>query len=107
GDKEVPAEELEKGKWVIKGAEIALAVRSGEAKAAIKLDPSAAPPTIELTITEGEEQEKGLVMKGIYFRQDDKLTLAFGDKDKKDTAPSELKPGEGVAFLVLERVPKK
>ena len=75
-------------------------------KAAIKLNPVAAPPTIDITLTQGDETK--IVMRGIYFRQDDKLTIAFRDpKTKKDDLPAELKAGDDVAYIVFERVPKK
>jgi uncharacterized protein (TIGR03067 family) len=107
--REIPADELAKGKWTIKGSEVAI-VGQGEpeGKATLKLDPSAVPPTIDMTITEGAENEKGMVIKGIYFRQGDKLTIAFsGPKAKKDDRPKELKEGDDVALVVLERAPKK
>jgi RNA polymerase sigma factor (sigma-70 family) len=106
--KEIPAEQLEKGKWVIKGAEITVSDPSeAEEKAALKIDPTAVPPTIDVTPSEGEPG-KGIVMKGIYFRQGDKLTIAFRDPgSQKDDRPKELKADDDVAFVVLERTPKK
>lgn len=99
----VPAEEVAKERWVIKGAELTLAVGAPpEEKAELKLDPAALPPTFDFTITEGKE--KGHVLRGIYFRQGDKLTLAIRDpKTKKNDRPTELKPGDGVVFEVLKR----
>jgi uncharacterized protein (TIGR03067 family) len=107
--KEIPADELEKGWWRIKGAEVAIVgVGEEEGKAALKLDPAAVPPTIDMTITEGPDDEKGTVHKGIYFRQGDKLTIAFRDpQTKKDDRPTELKPGDDVDFVIFERAPKK
>ena len=100
--KALTAEEVAKEKWVIKGAELTLAVGNSEEKAELKLDPAALPPTFDFTITEGKE--KGHVLRGIFFRQGDKLTVAIRDpKTKKNDRPTELKPGDGVIFEVLER----
>ncbi|WP_162672870.1 sigma-70 family RNA polymerase sigma factor [Gemmata massiliana] len=107
--KELPKAEAEGGKWTIKGAEITVTSEGDpEGKMTIKLDPHATPPTIDLTVTVGVGDEKGNVLKGIYFRQGDKLTICFTDLKKKDSVrPTELKPGAGVALVVFERAPKK
>lgn len=107
--RELPAEEAAKAKWVIKDAEIVLSGESDPVeKAKFKLDSAAVPPTIEITITEGPEGEKGNVLRGIYFRQDDRLYFAFRDpKTKKDDRPQELKLGEDIVFVVFIREPKK
>ncbi len=107
--KELPKAEAEAGKWAIKGSEITITAEGdSEGKMEIKLDPSATPPTIDLTITEGPAPEKGNVLKGIYFRQGNKLTICFADPKKKDAVrPTELKPGDGVILVVFERAAKK
>jgi RNA polymerase sigma factor (sigma-70 family) len=104
--KEIAAEELKGAKWVIKGTEVTMAAEGEtDEKASLKLDPSALPPAINVTI---EGKEKGKTLVGIYFRQDDKLTICFRDpKDKNIERPTDLKPGEGHTFVVLERIPKK
>jgi RNA polymerase sigma factor (sigma-70 family) len=104
--KEIAAEELKGAKWVIKGTEVTMGAEGEtDEKASLKLDPSAIPPAITVTI---EGKEKGKTLVGIYFRQDDKLTICFRDpKDKNIERPTDLKPGEGHAFVVLERIPKK
>jgi uncharacterized protein (TIGR03067 family) len=93
--------------WNVVGANVLLA--GGvfkEEKLAIKLEPKAALPTIDLTVA-GSNQ-KGTELVGIYFRQGDRLTVCFADpKVEGATRPTELKPGDGRVFLVLERKPKK
>ncbi len=101
GDKAAPT------KWVIEGEDVMLSDENNKSfKATIKLDPAAVPPAIDLTVKEGEKKEAELT--GIYFRQENKLTLCFADPKVKDAArPTELKPGDGRMFIVLERAPKK
>ena len=104
--KDVSADELATLQWIIDGAEVQLP-KSPEkgTKAAIKLDPAAVPPTIDWTI---QVDEGKVTLAGIYFRQENKLTICCADhRVKGATRPTELKPGDGRVFLVLERIPKK
>jgi uncharacterized protein (TIGR03067 family) len=105
--KEAAAEELKGARWVMKGTEI-LVGKEGEKeeKASFKVDPGALPPAIDITVDGGNEN--GIKMLGIYFRQDDKLTICFRDpKDKNTDRPTTFKPGDGNALAVFERIPKK
>jgi uncharacterized protein (TIGR03067 family) len=69
----------------------------------LKLDPAASPPTIDFLTTDG----KDVRLSGIYFRQGDKLTVCirFRKSSKKDR-PGELKPGDEINYMILERVAK-
>ena len=106
--KDVPTDEVTKMVWAIKGDELLLTGEGekGE-KATLKLDPAAAPAKLDFTIKEGKEV--GNTLTGIYFRQGDKLTVCLADPKRKENAvrPTELKEGDGVIFIVLERAPKK
>ncbi len=107
--KELPKAEAEAEKWIIKGSEMTIITEGSKGKMEIKLDPNATPPTTNLTITEGPAPEKGNVIKGIYFRQGNKLTICFADPKRKEKAvrPTELKPGDGVILVVFERAAPK
>ncbi|MBP3958923.1 sigma-70 family RNA polymerase sigma factor [Gemmata sp. G18] len=113
---EVGADELAKRKmmWFFDGAEM-LMTGEGEKgdKATIKLDPSAAPATIDLSGKDDKGTESKL--PGIYFRQGDRLTVCYAHQalpppqnmGKDPVRPTELKAGDGVVFIVFERAPKK
>ncbi|MCI0701999.1 MAG: sigma-70 family RNA polymerase sigma factor [Planctomycetia bacterium] len=103
--KDDPAGQVGKTKWAIEGAKVTMIEPNALSPImGLKLDPSAVPPTLDLMTTDGKEVKQ----KGIYFRQGDKLTLCFADPKVKDAArPTELKPVEGVVYIVLERKPKK
>jgi uncharacterized protein (TIGR03067 family) len=103
--KETSADEI-RTKWGVKGTDIAMSIGDKDNKVTIKVDPAAAPTTIDMTVTEGDL--KGREVPGVYFRQGDRLTIALCDpKTKKLDRPTELQPGDDVVFIVLERVPKK
>jgi uncharacterized protein (TIGR03067 family) len=100
-----PAKQVGSTTWAVEGAKVMMLERDAPSPIiGLTLDPAAIPPAIDLTSTDGKPTK----LKGIYFRQGDRLTIAFRDPQiTKTDRPTELKPGGDVTFIVLERVPKK
>jgi hypothetical protein len=66
----------------------------------LKLDPAAIPPAIDFMTTDGKEAK----LKGVYFRQKDKLIVSIRVPNlAKTDRPGNLKPADDVTFMVLER----
>jgi RNA polymerase sigma factor (sigma-70 family) len=104
--KDAPAADVEKMRWVIADEGGAVAMSDGPGRpirgAQLAVAPAEAPAHVTLTLTTGPEV--GNTLDGIYFRQGDKLVAAFADPKKKgSTRPKELKPGDGVVYITLER----
>ncbi|MBX9584688.1 MAG: TIGR03067 domain-containing protein, partial [Gemmataceae bacterium] len=103
-----PAEVVKTLAWTITAEGRGTLTEGGQAvKADFAVDPAKAPAHLTTTLTDGPAGERGLALDGIYFRAGDKLIVAFADPKQKGAArPKELKPGDGVAFITLERKPK-
>jgi uncharacterized protein (TIGR03067 family) len=71
------------------------------AKGTYTIDPSKKPRTIDMTITEGRnENDKGKAVRGIYAIEDGKLkwcTAAPGDKER----PGEFATKEGTSVMLI------
>ncbi len=63
-----------------------------------RLDPTAKPRAIDLTIQTGDE--KGKTVRGIYRLEGDALTVCVAEPDKKDR-PREFSAPEGSSFMLL------
>jgi uncharacterized protein (TIGR03067 family) len=66
-------------------------------KFAVKLDPSTAPPLIDVTTVEKD------VFEGIYQRKGDSLTICVGLPGPVKERPTEFSGGSGRILLVLQR----
>jgi RNA polymerase sigma factor (sigma-70 family) len=103
--KDDPAGQVGKTRWIFEGDKVTwLEPNAISPIMGLKLDPTAAPPTIDFLTTDG----KDVRLSGIYFRQGDKLTVCirFRKSSKKDR-PGELKPADEVNYMILERVAKQ
>jgi RNA polymerase sigma factor (sigma-70 family) len=102
--KDDPAGQVGKTRWIFEDAKVTwLEPNAISPIMGLKLDPAAIPPAINFLTTDGKEVK----WKGIYFRQNDKLTVCLRwPKSENKTSPSELKTGDDVTFMVLERVAK-
>lgn len=100
-----PAEVAKTISWTITAEGRGTLTEGGQAvKADFAVDPAKAPAHLTMTLTDGPPAEVGLALDGIYFRQGDKLLVAFVDPKTKGAArPTEVKPGKGVAYIALER----
>jgi RNA polymerase sigma factor (sigma-70 family) len=100
--KDDPAGQVGKTRWIFEGDKVTwLEPNAISPIMGLKLDPAASPPAIDFLTTDGKESK----WKGIYFRQSDKLTVCLRwPKSENKNPPSELKPGDDVTFMVLERV---
>jgi len=67
-------------------------------KAALKLDSSKSPKTLDLTIVDGEE--KGQVVLGIYELNNDDLKIGFS-KPGSDTRPKQFATQENSEHIVI------
>jgi RNA polymerase sigma factor (sigma-70 family) len=102
--KDDPAGQVGKTRWIFEGDKVTwLEPNAISPIMGLKLDPAASPPTIDFLTTDG----KDVRLSGIYFRQGDKLTVCirFRKSSKKDR-PGELKPGDEINYMILERVAK-
>jgi RNA polymerase sigma factor (sigma-70 family) len=72
----------------------------------MKLDPSKDPKEIDCKVVEGPENEKGMVAKGVYKLDGDKLTLNLAHPGNERPAGLESKAGENTIYLELERAKK-
>jgi uncharacterized protein (TIGR03067 family) len=105
-EEEVISDKNAQPNWTIDGTDVVL-TGTGEQgeRATIKIDPSATPPAIDLTVTRGAA--RGTTLVGIYCLQDDKLTVCFtSPKVKNPSRPAELQPDSDVLFYVLDRKKK-
>ncbi|MBX9625341.1 MAG: TIGR03067 domain-containing protein, partial [Gemmataceae bacterium] len=105
-----PADAPDKMRWTItdKG-EVTMDDGDGRppGKARLAVAPAEAPAHITMTATDGPKPEIGRAIEGVYFRTGDKLLIAFADpKAPGANRPAAVKPGDGVAYIALERKKK-
>jgi RNA polymerase sigma factor (sigma-70 family) len=73
----------------------------------VRLSPDR-PGEIDLVNEYGPPDQRGRVTPGIYELKDGKLTLCYPrSPDERKERPKELKGGDGLALIVLERVPAR
>jgi RNA polymerase sigma-70 factor (ECF subfamily) len=101
----VPAEVLEKMRWVFKGAELRSTDTGGnpQVTCTIKTDPNNKPKQIDLAIIEGER--KGETLQGIFKREGERLILCLRDDAKGRPKEFAAKKDGGQSLITLERVP--
>jgi uncharacterized protein (TIGR03067 family) len=117
---EIPAEAHESVRWTIKGDQVEVTDDFSEEPTVLKLVISVAvsPKQFDTTMTTVGKSKKVInnsaealrdkTIPGIYSRDGDTLTVCSRDPEKlDDSRPNELKAGEGVVLLVLERVKEK
>ena len=98
------ADQLGTAKWTVKGDKYWFEMSDVGEEGTIKLDPTKKTPTIDLTITEGND--KGKEQPGIYKIDGDTVTSCFARPGEKDR-PTEFKSTEDDGFILVVMKKKK
>jgi uncharacterized protein (TIGR03067 family) len=99
--KKQPEDALKSLKVIIKDDKFILKEGDKDAESSIKLDPSAKPKAIDLTVKEGDAAK---TIKGIYQLADDDLKIcAAGDPNADRPKDFATKPKANVGLVVLKR----
>jgi uncharacterized protein (TIGR03067 family) len=101
--KEAPADALKGVQIVFKGDTFSVRKDGKEVYGGTyKIDPTKSPPTMDTTVTSGED--KGKTDKGIYKLEGDMLTTVFPEDDKAERPKTfESKPGSKLEMTILKR----
>jgi uncharacterized protein (TIGR03067 family) len=101
GDK-VPAEKFEDDRLVLRGKQSISTVQGNTVHGTFKIDPSARPKTIDITITDGPGKDNSL--KGIYELDGDTQKICWAKPGKPRPTEFEAKANSGRMLQVLEKV---
>ncbi len=101
GDK-VPAEKFEDDRLVLKGKQSTATVQGNTVHGTFKIDPTAKPKTIDITITDGSGKDSSL--QGIYEFDGDTQKICWAKPGKPRPTEFEAKANSGRMLQVLEKV---
>ena len=101
---ELEQEQLDTAKWTVKGDKYWFELSGVGEEGTIKVDSSKKTPTIDLTITEGND--KGKEQPGIYKVDGDTITFCFARPGEKDR-PTDFKSTEDDGFILIVMKKKK
>ncbi|MHC5541518.1 TIGR03067 domain-containing protein [Singulisphaera rosea] len=99
--KEVPDESFKDSKLMLKGGVLTTMVPGYTDLGGFKIDPSASPKAIDITLNEGLRQK--ITYFGIYENKGDTLRVCFGLEGKPRPTEFESKPQGGRILEVLTR----
>ncbi len=98
----VPADKFEDDRLVLKGKQSTSTVQGNTVHGTFKIDPSAKPKTIDITITDGPGKDNSL--KGIYELDGDTQKICWAAPGKPRPTEFEAKAKSGRMLQVLEKV---
>jgi uncharacterized protein (TIGR03067 family) len=99
--KEVPKDEVEKIKLVVKGESYTLTTGDETIEGTHKLDPSKSPRTIDAVRTKGPDKDKPLL--GIYELTDDTYKACFAPPGKDRPTDFTSKAGSGNRLYTFKK----
>jgi uncharacterized protein (TIGR03067 family) len=99
--KDLPREDVEKIKLVVKGDGYTLTVGDETIEGTHKLDPSKSPKTIDAVRTKGPDKDKPLL--GIYELTDDTYKACFAPAGKDRPTEFASKAGSGNRLYVFKK----
>ena len=101
-DNPLPEDRLKDAKFVFQGERFVQ--KQGDktlAKGTFRLDPDKRPPTIDLTMSEGEEKGKSIL--GVYQLEDDVLTICGAGPGQERPTEFAAKDGSGHTLVTCIR----
>lgn len=98
----LPDEEVKSARLTFKGDKVITTDKGARThEATVKLDPTKKPKTIDILPATGADA--GKTQLGIYSIEGDKLIIC-GGKGSEGARPTELKSGQDVVYIVLQRI---
>jgi uncharacterized protein (TIGR03067 family) len=97
----VPEETFKEDSLVLKGKKYTMTVQGKTTSGTFKIDPTASPKAIDITITDGPDKDK--TAKGIYELTDDTQTICMAAPGKPRPTEFVSKPDSGLILQVLRR----
>jgi uncharacterized protein (TIGR03067 family) len=98
----VPAERFREDRLILKGKEFTTTVGGITTPGTFKIDPTAAPKSIDITFTDGPGKDN--TQKGIYELDGDTQKICWAAPGKARPTVFEAKPKSGRILQVLEKV---
>jgi uncharacterized protein (TIGR03067 family) len=99
--RKVPEEAFKEDSLVLKGKKYTMTVHGKATTGAFKIDPTATPKAIDITITDGPHKDK--TAKGIYELDDDTQKICVAAPGKPRPTEFVSKPDSGSVVQVLRR----
>lgn len=99
--KEIPGESFKDSKLLLRGGVLTTMVPGYTDRGTFRIDPSASPKAIDITLNEGLRQK--ITYHGIYECQGDTFRVCFGLEGKPRPTEFESKPQSGRILEVLTR----